>query len=345
MNGKQDQNRENLQPARNHVKDQDAGGKCAVAAVVHGRTDLFQSGSDIVQGRGDRRKVRLQVKIIDRDQQNADRHHQEIRHDKHIDAAQHRVFQRLSVILDLPDIVRVDRVVQLLDDRLNRNLDPGYLDAAARGPGAGTAEHQQDQHPLAEVGPQLEVRRRISGCRDDRGNLERSVLQRQEPARIQMTDGCRDQGDGYTDDREIGHHLRHLRHILDMSGDDQVIHGEIRSEQDHEDRNHDLLRNRIARQPGVQNREASRAGRTKGQAEAVKQRHSQNKQKHRFNRGQADIHLIQDAGRLSGLRDHLLHARPRALRLHEIHRAAAGRQRDDRHDEYQDAHAADPVGK
>ena len=114
---------------------------------------------------------------------------------------------------------------------------------------------------------------------------------------------------------------------------------------DHEDRNDHLLPDRIAGKSRIQHSESSGASRSEGQAERVKDRHSEDQEQHHLHHGQRDVHLVQDPGGLACLRDHLLHAGARALRLHQEHRAAAGCQRYNRHDKHQDSHAAYPVGK
>ena len=68
ISGEQDQHRVQLQTSGQHVEDQDKLGEIGVDAEILGRTDQFQTGTNVVECGGNGGEIGGQVKIIDSDQ-------------------------------------------------------------------------------------------------------------------------------------------------------------------------------------------------------------------------------------------------------------------------------------
>ena len=60
----QDQDREQFQSSRKHVDHQQKLGRCGEEGKIPGRSHHGKSGTDIVEGRSHRRKVRYQIVFV-----------------------------------------------------------------------------------------------------------------------------------------------------------------------------------------------------------------------------------------------------------------------------------------
>ena len=121
----------------------------------------------------------------------------------------------------------------------------------------------------------------------------------------------------------------------------------VDAEQDHENRDDGLLKNRIAGNTVAENAETSGAGGAEAQAETVKKRHARDEEQYDLCDGHTEVDHIEDHGGVADLGNKLSHDRARALRPHHMHLTAHsplthGHYGEDKDD---DAHTADPVGK
>ena len=132
--------------------------------------------------------------------------------------------------------------------------------------------------------------------------------------------------------------------ILQPLSGNIVIEVKVYAEHDHENGNHNLLESRIVRTAGIQDREASGAGGSECNAQCIEQGHVPQQKNDNFHYGQPDIQFVQCQCRRFYLRNQLGNRRAGAFRLHQEHLTSAG-QRQKRNHKYNNAHAADPVGK
>ena len=79
---------------------------------------------------------------------------------------------RLSVHLDLLDILWMEVRTKLLDNSLCHDYKPGYLHAATCTSRTGTYKHQYNKHRLTHLRPLIKIRRSITRCGYDRCDLK-----------------------------------------------------------------------------------------------------------------------------------------------------------------------------
>ena len=143
---------------------------------------------------------------------------------------------------------------------------------------------------------------------------------------------------------EIGLHFLNLEGFLHPLCQKQIIKTEIHAEQEHENGDHNLkIRAVSGHAVGPDGKSAGSCG-AEGSAQGIKKRHASDQEEKNLKRRHRDINAIQHQRRLAHSGNQLAHRRPRAFRPHQIHGLAAGK-RNDLKQEYQHAHAADPVRK
>ena len=96
------------------------------------------------------------------------------------------MFQRSVVKGDLLDASGVDIGIQFLPDRLDQDHKPGHLDAAPGTARAGADKHQQHQHRLAGLGPEIKIRRGKTGGGDNGTHLKGGMPQRGKKASVDL---------------------------------------------------------------------------------------------------------------------------------------------------------------
>ena len=69
--GEENQNREDLQPARQHIDDQNQLGKTAVGGIVAGGAHRFQAGADVIEAGQHRAEIRAHGEAVQRNDQKA----------------------------------------------------------------------------------------------------------------------------------------------------------------------------------------------------------------------------------------------------------------------------------
>ena len=226
--------------------------------------------------------------------------------------------------------------------RLAAHHPAGDLEAAARAARARADEHQQHENRLGERGPEIEVRRGKARRRDDRRHLEdrdaQIVLRRQADVIGVHEDEQRRAGD----DRQIPAHLLAGERLLELLHEDEEVHVEVHAEDDHEDRDDPLNVRREAGKRVVAEAEAAGARRAERRTQRLKGDHAAQHEQQKLQNGEHDVEHVQDARGIAHLGHQLAYHGAGALRLHQVHVAAA-HHRQHRQQEHQHAHAADPV--
>ena len=95
---------------------------------------------------------------------------------------------------------------------------------------------------------------------------------------------------------------------------------------------------------GVPAGKAAGTGSTEGVDAGIERVHAAQKQQSDHHQRHDKIHTIEDLGGIAHAADQLARRRPRHLCPEDMHGVAVAH-RQDRHDEHQHAHAADPMGK
>ena len=169
--------------------------------------------------------------------------------------------------------------------------------------------------------------------------MERLIQRREHVPHID-----RDRDDRECYDAKISLKLAHLEHFVKFPSQNEEVSVEVDAE--HEDKHRDdaLHQTGISAAAVVAHAKASRSGAAEGNAECVKQRHSDNNEDNDLCHSDAKINGIQYFGSVFHARNQLADRRARALRPHEVHVVAAGH-REHGKDKDDNAHAAHPVGE
>ena len=123
-----------------------------------------------------------------------------------------------------------------------------------------------------------------------------------------------------------------------------IVQGEIASEQEHENGNHDVHCHAVKMpDTGAEITESAGAGCTEGMDNRIIRRDPAEDQGDEFQQREADIQGIEHFGCFAGLRNELAEGRARAFGLDQVGRPS-GQLRQQGEREYQNTHAADPVG-
>ena len=136
----------------------------------------------------------------------------------------------------------MEHLLHLAEGVLQQDEDPGDLDAAAGGSGAGPDEGEHHQQHLGELGPQIVVGGGEAGGGHDGRHLEGGVPHALPHAVVQIPDVPGDGGGGH------GHHDEEEPQLVAFQGlpglprENQEIDGEIHREQQHKDGDDDLHR-------------------------------------------------------------------------------------------------------
>ena len=339
----QHKHRIELKTSGKHVEHEDVLGDRLHDAEVAGGTDLGEAGSDVVEGTGHGRENGLEVvalKYCDRQDRQEEQQHVSGQIDAHaVDGAP---VHGLSVHGDVRDGAGMQVFLDLAVNGLAHDHDSGDLHTAAGTAGAGAAEHDQDEQGPGVLRPLVKVRRRETGRRDDRADLESRVMEGQKERREHAPDVDRDRDDRECDDAKISLQLTHLQHFTEFSPDDEEVRVKVDAEHDDEHRDDALHQRGVAGAAVIANAESACSGTAEGDAESVKQGHSRDQQEDDLRHGDAEVDGVQYFGGVFHARDEFADRRARALRPHQVHVVAAGHGKD-RQDEDDDAHSADPV--
>lgn len=103
----QQQQREQLQSASQHVKDHDQFRQVGKHGKVAGGAYQIQAGADVVQGRRDRRKAGRHSKIVKGNDENGNGENGDVGDEKNIGGTNHFMLHGLAVNLDLFDAAGV----------------------------------------------------------------------------------------------------------------------------------------------------------------------------------------------------------------------------------------------
>ena len=234
--------------------------------------------------------------------------------------------------------------VDFPEEGLHDDADAADLDAAAGGTRAGPDEHERNQNRLGKGRPEVEVRRRIAGGRNDGAYLEGCLGQGHAETAVEVVGVDADDGNRSPDDSEVGPDLLALEGFFHVARKEEVVGVEVDPEEDHENRDDPLLEDRVVGAAGISNGKAAGAGRSEGDAEVVENRHFPDGQNDEFRHGHEDIDEVEGHGRLLQMGHELADGRAGGLGLHEVDIGTAGKG-DDGQDEDENTHAADPVGE
>lgn len=149
----QNEQREQLQSACEHIKHQHIFGKWAEEIEVCRRAYQRETRTDVVYRCGNGGEVRDQIMTFKRNRKDRRSKDDNKCHDIDVCRANHFVLNRFSVHFDLGDNFRMDIRAHLLDDGFACDDKTRDFDAAAGTACTGTAEHQHDKNCLARFWP------------------------------------------------------------------------------------------------------------------------------------------------------------------------------------------------
>ena len=141
----QDQHWQDLQPSHDHAQGHDQLGQGGEDGEVPRRADELQPGSHVAhtgEGGGKRDGER---EVVQGDDQGPGQNDQKIAPYKGEDRVDGLLLHHLAVQSDHLHRAGMDNAVDLPPERAAQDQNTGALHAAAGGPGAGPAEHDQDQ--------------------------------------------------------------------------------------------------------------------------------------------------------------------------------------------------------
>ena len=151
------------------------------------------------------------------------------------------------------------------------------LDAAACRTGTGAAEHDHDQQAPGVLGPEVKIRCRVAGGRDDGAHLEGRMVECKIKVFKHPPDVDRDRQDTEGDDPKVPSHLTEAECLFFVLSEEKDKVGiEVNAEEDHEDGDNGLLYKGIAGDTVAQHAETSGTGSAETETEAVKEGHARN---------------------------------------------------------------------
>lgn len=166
-------------------------------------------------------------------------------------------------------------------------------------PAHAPGEHQHHQNRPAVAGPQIKVRRGISGGGHHRGHAEKGIyglgLRSQHSRMLQIQqnrNGRKEEQD------QIPANLLHLDGILKLLQDHQIVEVEVHAEQCHKHGHDPFAVEGVFGKAGIQHRKSAGACGTKGQAQGLKGWHPADPQQQEADHRQAQINPVEPDGRL-----------------------------------------------
>ena len=341
----QHQHRIQLETACKHIEHEDILGDRLHKAKVAGRAYFGEAGSDVIECTGHRSEHCFEVKVLkESDQEHRYREQQHIGGQVDADTVQCASVHCLAVHGDVRHSAGMQVLADLAVHGLEHEHDTGDLHTAAGTACACADKHDQHQQGPGILGPLIEVRRSETGGRDDRRDLERRVMERLIQRREHVPHVDRDRDDRECDDAKISLQLTHLEHFAELPSQNEEVGVEVDAEHEDEHCDDTLHQSCVTAAAVVAHTEAARSGTAEGNAECVKQRHSDNDEDDDLRHSDAQVDGIQYFGSVFHARDQLADRRARALRPHEVHVVAAGH-REHGKDKDDDTHAAHPVGE
>ena len=171
------------------------------------------------------------------------------------------------------------------------------------------------------------------------------MAQRSPHRAVQMADIGRDGNGGKGHDAQIRPQFLGLCHIPEAAHQQEVIQIEVDAEGQHPDTGDNVdICAVVGSHAGVPAGKAAGTGSTEGVDAGIERVHAAQKQQSDHHQRHDKIHTIEDLGGIAHAADQLARRRPRHLCPEDMHGVAVAH-RQDRHDEHQHAHAADPMGK
>lgn len=319
----QQQQREQLQPAGQHIKHQGVFGENGKSTEILCWADPFQAGTDVVEGGGNGGEVGHHVAPFQRDQKDRGGEDDHVGDKKDVDGAQHFVVDWFAVQLDFFHAVRMKVGPHLLDNALDHDDTARYLDAATGAACAGADEHEQNQYSPAGGGPEVKVGGGKTGGCDDGGNLKSCMGQGFKGGGVAIQNLEEDKSGRTENDDKVPANFLHGKGLFEFAEQDQVVGVEVDAKQRHENGVDPLLIGGIAHHAVVFDGKAAGACGTKGGGQRVEQWQLAGQQKQHLQDGHAQINQIQDAGSVLDLRHQLAHRRAGALGAHQVHVGAA----------------------
>ena len=136
----------------------------------------------------------------------------------------------------------------------------------------------------------------------------------------------------------------HREGQLEALPDQIIVKLEIHSAGDHEKCRNVLQDRSILRVAGILDAEAAGSDGTERVADCLKEGHPADREEQALHDRDCKVDRIEDGCGVADLRDEFSDDRTRALRLHKVECGAAEERHNGQH-EYEDSHAADPVGE
>ena len=173
------------------TSQQHAGGKHHLAEpgiirVVGRGAHGAEAGTDVVEAGNDRRHVRLEIAGIEGQQQDHAHQQHYIQGEIGIHRMQHRVIQPLALKLDDIHGAWMQQMSKLPLDVGKQHHHTAHLQTAAGGARTAADEHQDDEHRLGQLGPQVKIRGAVARGGKDGGCLEGRLPDGHAQAQIQM---------------------------------------------------------------------------------------------------------------------------------------------------------------
>ena len=151
--GGQDQNRKDLQSARQHIPYQHQLGKDAVGGKIAGGAHRLKSRTDIVKTRQNGGEIGRYGKAVHRDQQKADNDNDKIRRHVGVGVGQHFLVHCLPVHPYHLYPLGTDKLTDAAQHILHHQQRSAAFETAARAARTGADNHQNQQNRLGKPGP------------------------------------------------------------------------------------------------------------------------------------------------------------------------------------------------
>ena len=151
--GEQYQNREDLQPACQHIPNQYQLRQGTEGAKIAAWANSLQARADIVEAGKDCCNICGGGETVQRNEQHTGNNNDHISGKISVGIGKDLLVCDLIVTADHLNFLRIQNLTDVAPQTFKDQQHSGDLDATAGGTSSGTGDHQHQQYPLGETGP------------------------------------------------------------------------------------------------------------------------------------------------------------------------------------------------
>ena len=292
VGAEEEQERENLESAEEHIERKDNLREIAVNAEILCGADKLKAWADVVEAGRDGGEIGTDGKAVHRDDGEAEHEDDAVNGKIGVDVVADLFADGAAVHINGLHAARVERLADGAANALHQEQNTGDLETAARAACAGADEHERKQDCFGKRRPLLEIDRAVARCGHDADDLKRRVVHGLIDRIVHAADIDGDENDGACGDAEIQAKLLVFEHRFELAEQEHVIKAEVHAEEEHEHGDDGLQEVAVPAHAAVFNGKAAGAGRAERDAEAVEHGHAAEQKTHNAQRGKQNVDSV-----------------------------------------------------